>query len=53
MTYCITGDYLLDGYEKFDRLNDDVKDLIKGMLQVDPYERFNLNQIQNHPWVTK
>ena len=51
MTYCITGDYVLDGDEIFDRLSAEVKSLIGGLLEVDPYERLGFNQIINHPWL--
>ena len=50
MTYCITGDYLLDGCEVFDTLSDEAKNLIQGLLCVDPFERFNHDQILNHDW---
>ena len=53
MTYCITGDYVLEGHEIFDDLSDNVKNLIQGILRVDPFERFDFETIKNHPWVKK
>ena len=50
MTYCITGDYLLHGCKIFEDLSDEVKDLIQGLLKVDPYERYDYEQILNHDW---
>lgn len=33
-------------------LTDDAKDLLKGMLAYQPKDRFSLDKIRNHPWVT-
>jgi hypothetical protein len=32
-------------------LSDEARDLLKGMLQVDPSTRLNTDQIQAHPWL--
>lgn len=32
-------------------LSDDVVDLLCGLLQINPSQRFTLQQIENHPWV--
>jgi serine/threonine protein kinase len=53
MTYCITGNYRLDGLPVFDSLSDHVKDLIQGLLSVDPIDRYSLDQIKNHPWLKR
>ena len=53
MTYCITGNYVLDGHPAFNNLSEEVKDLIKGLLCVDPYERYSLEQIKDHPWIKR
>ncbi|KAF4527047.1 hypothetical protein B566_EDAN001596 [Ephemera danica] len=42
------GQYKMPGW-----LSTDSKDLIRGMLQVDPTRRLNMGQICCHPWVMK
>lgn len=33
------------------RLSDDIQDLIKGMLTVDPTQRITIAEIRQHPWI--
>lgn len=51
MTYCITGNFFLSGNPVLDALSNEAKDLISGLLCVDPDERFTFEQIINHPWL--
>lgn len=37
---------------KSSQVSEDAKDLIRGMLQVDPVDRLNLDQILQSPWMT-
>ncbi|GAM83994.1 hypothetical protein ANO11243_019840 [Dothideomycetidae sp. 11243] len=39
--------------ELWDTVPNDALSLIRGMLRVDPGERFSLNQIKTHPWFLK
>ena len=39
--------------ELWDNIPNDALSLIRGMLRVDPVERFTLNQINTHPWYLK
>lgn len=34
-------------------LSEEVKDLLSKLLQVDPMRRMNLDDVLDHPWITK
>lgn len=51
MKHCITGNYALENEDLFDRLGNEVKDLIQGILQIDPFVRLDLEQIKRHSWM--
>lgn len=51
MTYCITGNFFLEGNSVLDALSEDARNLIRGLLCVDPYERLSFEEIKNHPWL--
>ena len=51
MTLCITGNYNLEEIGKLLDFSDEVKHLIRRLLNVDPFERITLKQIIHHPWV--
>ena len=38
-------------YPKLEKVSDEVRDLIDGMLQIDPKKRITIPQILNHPWL--
>jgi len=38
-------------FDKVTVLSDDLKDLLTGMLQLDPTARFTLDELLAHPWV--
>ncbi len=38
-------------FDKVTPLSDDLKDLLTGMLQLDPAARYTLEEIFAHPWV--
>ncbi|KAL2885861.1 Serine/threonine-protein kinase chk1 [Ceratocystis lukuohia] len=37
----------------WERVPADVASLLRGMICVDPKDRFNMNKIRNHPWTTR
>lgn len=39
--------------EDWKHISDDAKDLIKGLLVVDPKERMNVDEALRHPWITQ
>jgi serine/threonine protein kinase len=39
--------------EDWKHISDDAKDLIKGLLVVDPKERMNVEEALRHPWITQ
>ena len=51
MKYCITGNYGLENEVVFDRLGEEAKDLIQCILQIDPFVRFDFEEIKRHPWM--
>ena len=37
-------------YKLPDHLSEEVKDLLQGMIHINPYKRLTLNLILKHPW---
>ncbi|CAD8157767.1 unnamed protein product [Paramecium octaurelia] len=48
----INGNYDIQD-EFWQCINDDVKELIAGLLEVDPMKRFSLKQVKEHIWMKK
>lgn len=38
------------GHAIWDEISPEAKDLVRGLLRVDPEERLNIDQVLNHPW---
>lgn len=43
---------MIDKFSNEEILSYEIKDLITGMLRVDPERRYTLELIAKHPWVT-
>lgn len=37
--------------QQWEHISQDAKDLITGLLTVDPKKRYDYNQIAKHPWI--
>jgi len=46
-----SGKYEFEG-DEWKNVNDGAKELIKGCLNTDPEERFNISEVQEHPWMS-
>lgn len=46
-----TGQYTFPSPE-WEKVSDDAKDLIRHLLKTDPAERFNINQVMSHRYIT-
>ncbi|KAF1835006.1 serine/threonine-protein kinase Chk1 [Decorospora gaudefroyi] len=49
--YVETGGHTMD--ELWQQLPSDIVSLLRGMLKVDPQERFTLDEVRTHPWFTR
>lgn len=49
--YVETGGYTTD--ELWEQLPPDAVSLLRGMLRIDPTERFTLDEVRRHPWFTR
>ncbi|KAH4195882.1 hypothetical protein HBH42_078490 [Parastagonospora nodorum] len=49
--YVETGGHTTD--ELWEQLPADIVSLLRGMLKIDPAERFTLDEIRTHPWFTR
>jgi serine/threonine protein kinase len=50
--YTILGDFIMEGDTIFDNLSMELKDLIRGLLEVDAEARLTVQQALDHPWFT-
>ena len=50
--YTVVGDYVMEGDTIFEGVSDEVKELIKGLLEVDAKNRLTVEQAIDHPWFT-
>ena len=48
--YCLSGDYIMEGDPVFNQVSNEIKNLIKSMLEVDPKDRITLTEALNHSW---
>ena len=39
--------------KKIEKISDEAKDLLKGLLNKNPKKRLTIDQILNHPWLKK
>ncbi|KAF2848938.1 serine/threonine-protein kinase-like protein chk1 [Plenodomus tracheiphilus IPT5] len=49
--YAETGGHTTD--ELWQKLPSDIVSLLRGMLKIDPAERFTLDEVRRHPWFTR
>ena len=38
-------------YTLKDDISQDARDMLRGLLEINPYKRFSYDQIYNHPWL--